>query len=66
MVLKYEAGGSLEGVLHQFPRRHLSMIDKLQLLAQMAHIVAALHKVGAIHGDLKVTDPPWLCLIYYP
>ena len=29
------------------------MIDKLQLLAQMAHIVAALHKVGAIHGDLK-------------
>ena len=45
--------GSLEDLLHKFPRRSLAMIDKMRILAQIALIIGELHRVGVVHGDLK-------------
>jgi serine/threonine protein kinase len=56
MVMRYEAGGSLEGLLYG---RNLGMTQKLRLLTQMARAIAELHAVGVVHGDLKV------CVSYY-
>jgi serine/threonine protein kinase len=59
MVMRYEAGGSLEGLLYG---RNLGMKEKLRLLTQIARAVAELHAVGVVHGDLKV--PHGTCVFY--
>ena len=54
MVMRYEAGGTLDSVLHN--DRTLSMLDKLGLLCQIACSIAEIHNAGVIHGDLKPTN----------
>ena len=58
VVLRYEAGGSLELHLHGDPQSHrvkvkLHMTEKLRILSCVARGVAELHDAGIVHGDLK-------------
>ena len=53
IVMRYEAGGTLDDVLHG---RTLTTLDKLGLLCQIACSIAEIHSVGVVHGDLKPTN----------
>ena len=53
IVMRYEAGGTLDDVLQG---RTLSTLDKLILLCQIACSIAEIHSVGVVHGDLKPTN----------
>jgi len=64
IVMRLEAGGSLEDMLH---KRHdeISMTEKIRCLMLLCRGVEGLHAVGVVHGDLKTgnvllsdKDPP--------
>ena len=53
IVMRYEAGGTLDDALHG---RTISMLDKLVLLCQIACSIGEIHSAGVVHGDLKPTN----------
>ena len=58
-VMRFEAGGSLSGLL--FPsqrssRRKLSTLEKLRIVLGIAHGLSGLHAVGIVHADLKLEN----------
>ena len=53
IVMRYEAGGTLDDALHG---RTMSMLDKLVLLCQIACSIGEIHSAGVVHGDLKPTN----------
>ena len=61
IVMRLEAGGSLEDMLH---KRHdeITMTEKIRCLMLLCRGVEGLHAVGVVHGDLKVRLwPAWEC-----
>ena len=56
IVLPYAAGGSLDKVLYPNAgsiKRSLSLLQKVQLLKDIADALRGLHSIGCYHGDLK-------------
>lgn len=61
LVLRYEAGGSLSGLL--FPsqktnrrRPVIPMYDKVRIILGIGRALAGLHAVGIVHADLKLEN----------
>jgi serine/threonine protein kinase len=57
IVMKYEAGGSLESLLHGGSKRDLDMTEKVRILRGIALGLSELHSLPAgdyiVHGDIK-------------
>lgn len=56
IVMRFEGGGALEGLLHPAPtapKHPLPIAEKLRILVNISHGLADLHLIGIVHGDLK-------------
>ncbi len=56
IVLRYEAGGSLESMLYgtpSKPKKILTLQQKIRLLMEIASGLDELHSAGILHGDIK-------------